>query len=500
VAESRSLSQNAAAGILQVLGTGISLFFLYRFIARELGPDAIGLWALLLAGASVTRFGEYGISAGVVRFVARDAGQQRTDAARKTVQRAVLIVAGLMSVLLAIAWLLVPWFLRAALGSEARIEDAWSLWPYATASIWIAAVAAVLLGGVDGARRIDVRSAIVTTSSFMQLLVAWLWVPRYGLKALAFAHLAQSSMSLIAGAAAVNILLRGTPSSEPFWAKSRFRELFTYGGALQLSAIAQVIFEPMTRGLMTYYGGLASTGYFEMANRLVIQVRSLIVAGYQALIPHVAAQGGDIAVVRKLYGEAYRVMVVLLVATLAVLLASLPAVGSMWLGRSEPLFISMGIMASISWVLASLVAPAYYALLGMGSPLWPVLNQVSAVVLLGALGFPLGTALGGIGVALAAGLAIILASVGCLCGFHRHTGLSYRTSIPKPGPNGYNLLAMGSMILGGGLALGGGPLRLALIYVGPAAIALLAAAWALYREPALRQQLLRLAGCPPSQA
>ncbi len=50
----------------------------------------------------------------------------------------------------------------------------------------------------------------------------------------------------------------------------------------------QMSFEPVTKAFLSKFGGLAMVGYYEMASRLVSQLRGLIVSANQVIIPVVA--------------------------------------------------------------------------------------------------------------------------------------------------------------------------------------------------------------------
>jgi O-antigen/teichoic acid export membrane protein len=53
-------------------------------------------------------------------------------------------------------------------------------------------------------------------------------------------------------------------------------------------SISQLLYEPTTKILLSKYGGLGILGNYEMASRLVNQVRALIVNANQVVIPIIA--------------------------------------------------------------------------------------------------------------------------------------------------------------------------------------------------------------------
>jgi O-antigen/teichoic acid export membrane protein len=46
-----------------------------------------------------------------------------------------------------------------------------------------------------------------------------------------------------------------------------------------------MLYDPITKALLTKFGGLSLVGYYEMANKLIYQIRSLKVSANQILVP-----------------------------------------------------------------------------------------------------------------------------------------------------------------------------------------------------------------------
>ena len=82
----RRLLSNAGLSVLQVLVSGVLLFFVYRHLLKQLGAEQLGLWSVLLASTSVARLSDLGLTSGVVKFVARYRARQDDAAASEVVQ------------------------------------------------------------------------------------------------------------------------------------------------------------------------------------------------------------------------------------------------------------------------------------------------------------------------------------------------------------------------------------------------------------------------------
>ena len=62
-----------------------------------------------------------------------------------------------------------------------------------------------------------------------------------------------------------------------------------YGFHFQFITVCQALREPVTKALLTTFGGLAMTGFYDMASRWVVTFRELIVQANQVLVPQFRA-------------------------------------------------------------------------------------------------------------------------------------------------------------------------------------------------------------------
>jgi O-antigen/teichoic acid export membrane protein len=192
-----------------------------------------------------------------------------------------------------------------------------------------------------------------------------------------------------------------------------------YGVNFQINSFVMLLFEPMTKILLGRYGELAAAGYFEMAQRLVMKVRALIVESNRVIVPVFAGmeQGGDGA--KRLYISNFRYLFFFITPIFAGLLALIPAISELWIGSYERQFIIMTIYATVAWYINSVTAPAYFAYLGQGKLRWITMAHIvmGIVNLLG--GLVLGNFFGWHGVITAFAVALVLGSVIPVWMYHR---------------------------------------------------------------------------------
>lgn len=440
-------SRNVVAGVTQILITSATLFAIYYYAIRALGAEAIGLWSLVLAGAGMSRLADFGFGAAATKHVAHDVELSNFSDAKGVLVAGSLVVAFSTGIFILALWLIHDIYFGSALNSEDTRALAEGILPLALLSVWLASTASVLLGGLDGLQRIDLRVAVVVTASLGQLLVTMTLIPRVGIYGLVLGHLAQS---IILASVSAAVLKRrfGKLCNDSFTLDfRRLRSVARYGGGVQLANILQMTVDPVVRMLLSRFGTLEMTGYFEMATRLVIQARSLVVAGHQAIIPHVAAVAarGDVAASRAVYAHAYRFSAQLGIPFYGVLLAALPAIACVWLSGDRQDFLVFGAIGVVAWAMNTLSVPAYYVFLGTGRLASIITGQLSTAASNVLFGVLFGTYFGGYGVALGYGVAITLGSVVVIGGFALRESKRLKGILPPVGWFGALVVLLAAM-------------------------------------------------------
>lgn len=410
----RRLARNAVFSVGQVILSSLALLTTYWLMMRWLTIEEIGLWSLVVGSTLVARLSEFGLGASVLRFVAGDLAANRVDRAASSVGMAAVGVAVPMTVLaVLIQPVLAHYLYRLTPGHLHVAVDA--LLPAALTAVVIAAVGNVFTSAIDGAQRMDLRAAIQVAGSLVQLALTAIILPRYGLAGLGLAQVGQALILLLLGIAAATRLLDVRPDAYFRFDRSRIGELLRYGGGLQASTVAQLLFEPLLKILLSAYSGLTLTGYFDMANRIVLQFRSLLVAAYGALVPYVAAStadGGDNpAQIRAVYDDALAIMRFALLPCCAILAAGLPLALTLWKGRFDATFLQVALLQLVAWTVNLFALPAYMLYLGLGRLRWTILSHVAIAAILLLAGPLAGWLAGGPGLLATGAIALVAGSM-----------------------------------------------------------------------------------------
>jgi O-antigen/teichoic acid export membrane protein len=420
------VARNASFSMIQVVLSAATLLVTYWLLMRSLAIAEIGLWSLVVGTTLVARLSEMGLGAGILRFVAGDLAAGRPQDAARSIGMAAVAVTLLVG---ALALLLQPLLLGYLLGiTPPALHPAVAvLLPAALLGVVLTASGNVFLAAIDGCQRMDLRACLQIGASLVQLGMTWYVLPRWGVAGLGLVQIVQAGALLLAGLVTMAWLLR-RPWRDYFgFERARFRELLVYGGGLQVAAIAQLLFEPLLKVLLTSYSGLALTGYFDMANRIVLQFRSVIVAAYTALVPHVAALSGrggiETARLRALHHEASALLLYVLLPYFACMAAGLPLALTLWKGAFDALFLAVALLQCGAWLVNCLSLPAYMLNTGTGQLRWNIAAHVVMGLATLVLGPVLGSALGGTAVLMLGAVALVAGSLLVPWAFHRRHSL-----------------------------------------------------------------------------
>lgn len=422
---------NALMAVAQVLVTGGGLFLLYRYLLATIGVEQLGIWSLVLATTSAAGAANPGLSASAVKFVAQFLARDEEQRASEAVQTLVIAMGAIAGVVLLVAWPGLRWLLSLLLAEDARIQ-ALLILPYSLASLWLTLIAGVLQSALDGCHRASQRSLLAIVGMLVFLFLSWQLVRVTGLLGLAVAQICQAGVLLIGSWLLLRRNLSVLPLLPRCWSRELFREMLSYSLSFQVISISQMLYEPATKALLTAFGGLTITGFYEMAGRMVLQLRSLLVSAGQVLVPALAdlheRKPEEVSVV---YRDFYRLMFCLAVPFFAAIIAFTPIISWLWIGHYERIFVWCATSLAAGWLLNTLAAPAYFANLGTGDLRWNTISHVIMAVLNIAIGVLLGWLYGAGGVVIAWLLALATGAVIIVIAYHRAQRLPLRGLLPK---------------------------------------------------------------------
>jgi O-antigen/teichoic acid export membrane protein len=413
--------------VSQVIITGISLFLLYRYLLDTLGPEAVGIWSVVLATSSVAQISEMGLAGSAIKFIAGARAHGDHAKACNIIQTAFITIAGVLALVLIILYEGFAWLINVIV-PENYSNEALSVLPYAIASVWIGGAGGVLHFSLDGCQRIDLRVIIAISGNLLFLSLVYALTPRYLLEGLGISQICHSIFILVASWYCLRKAIPSLPVFPYRWSLVTLKEMLGYGIKYQLISIFMLLYEPLTKALLTKFGGLNATAYFEMANRMVRQFRALVISANQVLVPKVAADyATNNADIGRIYIESYRVILFISVSMYSIILISTSLIGQLWIGHDEPLFNRFAVIIAIGYLVNTLSAPAYFMNIGTGALRWNLISHILLGMLTAIFGYILGKYYGAIGVVLGAMIALVISSIIIILAYQTCNNVSLRT-------------------------------------------------------------------------
>jgi len=426
----RQIMLNALSTVAQIIGNAVVLFFLYRFLIRAVGVERLGVWSLLLATTSLVTLANQGLSMSIVKFVAKYAGRESAADISLLVQTA-LITAGVILAVISIGLFPAARWALAFLLPAARLPEALAILPFALISLWFNVLGTIVQAGLAGHELITLCNYVEFAGSLSYLGLAFLFVSRDGLLGLAGAQAAQSAFGLAAAWLLLRRQVPGLPIVPRQWSRARFKEMLAYGVHFQWITICQSLREPVTKALLTKFAGLASTGFYDMASRLVVTLREMIVQSNQVLVPTISnMQQRDREAIPRIYRTSYRILLFLAVPSFAVLVVASPLVSVVWIGHYEAIFVRFVAILAVGWLVNVLCNAAYVVDLGTGALRWVSIGCAVTAVLNAGVGFLAGELAGGTAIVATASGSLIAGYLIVLVAHHRGTHESYRMLLP----------------------------------------------------------------------
>jgi O-antigen/teichoic acid export membrane protein len=407
----KSLNLNIFSTILNVLITGIVYFFVYKLLYSNVGIQQLGVWSIVLASSSIANLANFGLTSSVVKYVAGYNAKGLKIEISKLIFTSFILMLAIFVCVSLLVYLGSEFILLKVIPLK-YFSLAESLLPYSLICLVLNALGGVFSSGLEGFQKNYVRNLIYITGSVTFLLLSFLFIPEYGLMGVAYAQLIQSIFIFVASFVSLKIVFKDFILFKWQWDKLIFKEIFGYGIKFQVISLSQIFYDPTTKMLLTEYGGLTMVGYYEIASRLVMQVRSIIVSANQVMVPVIAdLKESNVSKIADLYKQTLPIVILFTIVVLSFLLSVTDLISFLWIQEVSFTFWNTVFFLILAMVVNIISSPAYFTLLGLGN-LNPLLWSH---VLMGILNFILGiiggVLWGGNGVILGWIIAVLIGSL-----------------------------------------------------------------------------------------
>lgn len=415
----KAISLNILFSLIQIFITGLVYYFLYKYLLNNIGPDLMGVWAIVLSVSSTANIANLGIGSSVVRYTAKFTVNAEPENIIKLIHTALLFLGAFFIVICSIIYLIAPFWLHAVIKTN-YYNAAIKLIPYSLLCLMLNAISGIFLSCIDGLQKNYIRSMIYIISFVILLTCCYLLVPKYGLIGVAYAQIIQSVFLLMGAVFSLKLIFKPLQFLAIAFDKVIFKKIFSFGIQEQIISICQLCFDPFTKSILASFGNLGMVTYYEMANRLVTQVRGFLVSANQVFIPvFTGTNEKSIESTHHLYKKVFSINFILSILCLTFIIASVIPISKIWINHLDNEFIVITILLALAYWWNIVMSPAYFANLGSAALKDNVAGNIIIALFNIALCFILGYFFKGYGVVMGWSLALSLGSAYIVYKYHK---------------------------------------------------------------------------------
>ncbi len=372
----KQIINNSIFSVIQVIVVTLCAFYLYKYIIQTLGIEKLGLWSLILSVTSLATIGNFGFTGSLVKFSAELSVLNKYKQINAILNSSILGV----SLILGVVLLLIYFFGYYFIGY--LIEDKWiemgqKLLFYALLSLYINIIAGLYFSILEGLNLAFLKSIAIIFATLVYTVLSIFLILEYDVTGLAYAQICQACLFLVSGIGLNLIYVKEFKFFYFKWHKELMKKVFDYGMSFQMIGLAQMFYDPITKALLSRFGGLDFVAIFEMASKLVVQVRAIPAGIIQNLVPKIVTLKTTLGHDKII--EAYKKMNVINLflnfSTIVMILPFSNIISILLLGESNENFIMVLFIITIGWVINSLNISSYIVNLGTGNLKWNVISH-----------------------------------------------------------------------------------------------------------------------------
>ena len=378
----KQIINNSILSIIQIVVVSICSFFLYKYIIVTLGLEKLGLWSLILSVTSLASLGNFGFTGSLIKFSAELSTLNEYKKINAILNTSIIGVSGILIILLSLVFILGYNFIGYFVDEKWVIISKELLF-YALISLFLNIIAGLYFSILEGLNMAYLKSLSFITATIIYVVFSVIFIDIYDVIGLAYAQLIQASIFLISGILLSIIYISNFRVFYFKWHKNLMKEVFNYGMSFQVIGISQMLYDPITKAILSRYGGLDFVAIFEMASKLVIQVRGIASKVIQNVVPKIVKLSiitGDVKIFEA-YKKIHNINMFLIFVSLALIIPFSNIISIILLGNSNHIFIIVLIILTLGWMINSLNIPSYIINLGRGDLKWNVIAHLTIGVL-----------------------------------------------------------------------------------------------------------------------
>lgn len=341
----------------------LSQFIVYALINKNLGKEFLGVWSLVVAATSIGQISSFGFSNSLVRYLPEMLLNNEKDDINK-----MLGTVNFSNFILSLPILFLLYFpaiqYAAHLLNEPQLLIFKSIIPLSMAALFINNLFSVYSYLLDAMQKYYLRSVVQIAGWIFFLSLSILLMPGYGLLGVAVAFFVQSVLQF---AIILFIIYKRKILQKvyPFhFDKRSFHRVSSFGVKSQLINVLVIFFDPLVKFFITKYIGLASTGIYEISNKIVMQARNLLVSTNQVIIPKIVLHK-NAGTENRYFNEISKRNILFSISAGMLILLFAPLAVYFFSSQYDTTLMQCIIILNLGWVCNMITSVHYYCSIGL---------------------------------------------------------------------------------------------------------------------------------------
>lgn len=435
-----SLEKNVLSGMILAGGNILISFVGYPLYLKYLGAETYGLWAALSFVVVFGALGSLGIDSAIIKYVAEEYGRNNKKGIKKYFSTAIIMLLMSGIVIFFALFLLKDLIVRMLNISTEYAPLAKVFLPCIVVLSILIYFVQVINGTLMGLGRVDIANYYFLGSRAISVIAAIiLFKLGYGIWGLFWGQLLSYILLGLFAFFTVYIKLESPFFSISAFDWNYFKKMVGFGGTMTGSKLISMLLSPFNKVIIARYIGLSWVTYFEIASKVVMQVKSIFETGIRAIMPEISKVStmseNAIGKIGHVFRKAMKLVFYVGVPVFIFLFFLAPFFLKLWLSSEYVPEIGNAFRIILAGVIFNLISvPAYYVFMGMGKVGYCFINHaaqsvlnvilVSICITFGIANYYLFTGIYSLSIALSAILLIILFIRYKKVGFRRLINLS----------------------------------------------------------------------------
>ncbi|MFU2511033.1 oligosaccharide flippase family protein [Pseudoalteromonas sp. ASV78] len=405
-------SKNLAFILSGVLVNAITLFVVYKYVLVTFGAELASIWALVMSISGAAKLADFGLATVMPKFISESIAKNLSEDINKVLGTAFYSVLIFGLVIAALIFLVFTAF-AGSLFDAGQLNIANELIVYALPSFVVTAVGNSLLYSLDGWGDAHLRAKVTIISVIIYAVLSLVLSSFLGLPGLILAHLMQALFMFLLASIYLMKKSKVYFFLPHYFSLKHFKLMFKISVNIQLISVLSIFGDNLVKILIGYYADVKLVVFYEMASKLVSQVRMLAINGCQLLVPIISKMNVSEKTnsSSELTYDTFKILMPMSIIIFSGLFSISPLISYLWLGEVSNVFIYTLLLLVIGMIMNIPISPFYFANLADNKVTINLIGQFIISISNLVLSIALGSLFGFYGIVVSYVMAISIGSI-----------------------------------------------------------------------------------------